>query len=307
MDTPDLHKILESIGIQGVIPRGNNLMGCCPFHIESNPSWGISVNAPHFHGCFSCGSKGALVDLLVRIGKYPLEKANRVCQVTDSIVAFPDLNVGHVAEETTLADESFLYPYSFTPFIRRYLKARGVNPLAACKAGLVHNFHDNSLIYPWRVFGDYVGATGRTLSRGQQAKTLAYGGIKKGNYFYMPSGKIRRAPFVIVEGELDALKVYCAGFKNVGAICFGRFTKRQASLTLNHATSVVVFTDDDATGQLIRGMILKMLAGKMPVSVADYSPFRDQYEDKLDPGGMTLPDIREILTKVNKHADWPSF
>ena len=43
---------------------GNRLVGICPFHEESTPSFIIFTNDNHFH-CFGCGKHGSVIDYLI--------------------------------------------------------------------------------------------------------------------------------------------------------------------------------------------------------------------------------------------------
>lgn len=43
---------------------GDNYMCCCPFHVESNPSFGILKEYPYTWNCFGCGRSGTLPQLV---------------------------------------------------------------------------------------------------------------------------------------------------------------------------------------------------------------------------------------------------
>ena len=52
-----IEQIADNLGLG--VPRvsGEDLMMCCPFHKENNPSFGINMATGAYH-CFACGAKG---------------------------------------------------------------------------------------------------------------------------------------------------------------------------------------------------------------------------------------------------------
>ena len=70
MESNKLYDLLVSLNLQQLRQRGNNFFACCPSgnHTDRRPSWGISLTAPHYHGCFACEYKGVLSTLLVTAG-----------------------------------------------------------------------------------------------------------------------------------------------------------------------------------------------------------------------------------------------
>lgn len=71
MIVEDLGSILTALGIEAK-QVGQQLVACCPNpgHPDSKPSWAIHLHTPkHPHGCWSCGYKGTIFDLVVdRLG-----------------------------------------------------------------------------------------------------------------------------------------------------------------------------------------------------------------------------------------------
>ena len=58
LEETSVEEILDLLNIEYKI-RGNYAQGCCPFHQETNPSWGASLTNGAYT-CFSCGAKGNL-------------------------------------------------------------------------------------------------------------------------------------------------------------------------------------------------------------------------------------------------------
>lgn len=312
MESSTLYDMLAGLGLEGLIQRNNNYMAQCPFHSERNPSWGISLNPPHFHGCFACGAKGTLYTLLVGRFNMPEEDARVLADEKDLTLKFEQRHLFHLGDEEkyspTQLDESELYPYALTKRAVSYLKSRGISPMVARKLGLVDNTEVNRLMIPWYYRGALIGVTGRTLVD-NPAKTLPFYGTTKKMWLYMPSTEIKPGRFVVCEGELDAVKLYCAGQTNVGACCFGHFTVGQAKLLLNSpANPILFFFDDDKTGRMLQAEATRLLEGKKHIEAVQYGKYRKFYRGKkLDPGEMSIQHLKEITTTVSRTVNWPTF
>jgi DNA primase len=305
MHVDQLFELLKSLGIENLRIRNKSITGCCPYHQEQNSSWGMAIEEPHPHNCFACGAKGSFYKFLIEIAELPPVQARRLCNMSDGSMKLPTF------EKRTLGpkviDRTELYPYDWSKRIERYLRRRGLTTDLLKKAGVVDYKPDNRVMFPWYWNGLVVGATGRALDD-NPAKTLPYFETEKGRCLYLPSGSILPGKFVLVEGEIDAWKVYCSGSHNTGAVGFGNFTKQHKDLMLNSGVDfVVIFTDDDETGRRLACDIEKMIGGAIPTAAVDYAPFRKSYYDKADPGDMVRSDIRKAIERTNKYSSWPTF
>lgn len=300
---------MNKIGLEKVVLRNQNLMACCPFHKERNPSWGVNINPPHFHGCFTCGARGTVVDLLMKIGKLPRDKARRIASLSDGSMVLPQLESR--IRDLIAIDYRLLFPFKLTRRAKFYLQRRGVSYGTIIRSGVVDDPTSRRFLFPWMLDGVLVGVSGRTYSTSKGvAKTLPMFGTVKGQILYLPSGQIESGPFTIVEGEVDALKVHSSGFTNVGATGFGRFTQGQADLVLNSAaTEIISFTDDDETGEILHQNIVRRIDGRLPVSRVDYAPVRPVYDDDedLDPAMLLRAEIKYLIQARARFANWPTL
>lgn len=306
MDAQQIVVLLSNMGLEGIRIRGSNVMSCCPFHEETKPSWGVSVLPPYKHGCFSCGARGTLVDVLVKIGGYSPTRAHQLCGVNEQTAKMPDWDLPN--KRISYLDETELYPFMWDKAAARYCRSRKLNTKVAEGLGLLHHFKDNRLLFPWRIAGKLVGVTGRAMDD-NPAKTLPYFGTKKGSWLYFPDGmKVTPTKLVLVEGEIDALRTYIAGF-NVAALSFGSFTEQQAHFILTSGIKeAVLFFDDDETGRRLADYAVKRLGKHIPVGIVNYKPFRRDYLDKkLDPGEMSLEHIQEIVNVTKRFSSWKFF
>ena len=60
----DLVELVRSYGVE-LAERGKDLVGLCPFHEESEPSFRVSPSKNLFH-CFGCDAKGSVIDFVMR-------------------------------------------------------------------------------------------------------------------------------------------------------------------------------------------------------------------------------------------------
>lgn len=305
MKEQQLHEILVSLGIKQIIKRGHNLMGCCPSHGERRPSWGISVNDPHFHGCFSCGYKGTLRTLLLDQG-WSLSKVERV--VGDA----PKEDKGLVWEESSAEasglpemDETLLFP--FLPkhkVLSEFVTRRKIEPALAKKVGLLFDKKRSRVVFPWYWGKRLLGATGRSMIDDEPNKIIAYGSFKKSRALYVPARTLSPVnPVVLVEGETDAIKVMQAGFSNVAALGYGSFSAHQVKLLeILPVKSVILFFDNDKRGAELMGIAAQELMGVCPIKCVDYG-----FRTTKDPGDLALPAIRNMINGAVVKVSWPEF
>lgn len=318
MNSEQLIELLQQNGVRQVTPRGENIMACCPNHSERRPSWGISVHPPHVHGCFACGFRGTLFGLLLKFG-YSVEKTRRLLQISkvgdyhleawkprpvrEDVAPFPD----------SVLSEQLLYMFSpVEGKARRYLLHRGLLPVAYKKAGLLYDRTQKRVVFPWYFKGTLRGVTGRAIEADNPMRVLPYFNTAKGKCLYLPLGDIYPGTLYLVEGEIDALKVFSVGQLNVAAVGFGSFTDEQADLVLkSSANAVVCFFDDDATGERLTKRVLDKLGGRKAVHAVCYSMIRQSYEFpegvKLDPAGLLRRQLREALFMLRRNIDWPEL
>ena len=54
MTVEEMKNLCIDLGLEKVTVRGDNIMFCCPYHGERNPSCGIHAEK-EVGGCFACG------------------------------------------------------------------------------------------------------------------------------------------------------------------------------------------------------------------------------------------------------------
>lgn len=309
MDEVSLIALLESIGIRGIVRRNNNLMAQCPYHTEHDPSWGISLEEPHLHGCFACQAKGSLVTLLRQIGGYSAEEANRfqVEQQYRGKHRLPEFSAKDSPMQE-LDSRALLIFDSSNAIAAQYLRRRrGLTTKAIYSGKIMYDPFQRRVLFLWYYEDKFVGLTGRALDDSNPVKTLPYFGTLKGQCLFLPEGKIsNKTPLVLVEGEIDAWKVWCSGWRNVGGLGFGRFTKEHCRLIVeNGVKDVICFFDDDHTGELLERNVKKLLQ-RVRVHRVSYAGIRDKYSEKIDPGFLPISEIEKLLFSdaLEKNIVW---
>lgn len=304
MSPEDLIKVLEDAGASRITNRGRNIHACCPFHEERNPSFGISVEEPHLYGCFGCGVRGTVLNILTQKLGYTFQKASqflKLRQAADKNIA--PLKDAKRAQKHIL--EEVLYPYWLHVKARKYLYSRGIRLRTMIEAGLKYAPEFNRVIFPWRFEGKLHTVTGRTLDKRSklEAKTIPLFESKKSTTLYIPQGRIDSRPFVLVEGEIDALAVYQAATTNVGGLGHGAFARKQIEQIANaDCKEVVLFFDNDKTGMRLAAEAVKFLGSSKSLSMAVYP--RNRFSAKSDPAALSPKQIRQAISLRKQRIQW---
>ena len=133
------------------------------------------------------------------------------------------------------------------------------------KLGLV-NEHDGYIndIFKYRVMfpihdldGNVVGFTGRIYENNDQAKYINSKEsviFKKGqilfNYHRAKSEIKRKKEVILVEGNMDAIRMYSSGIKNVLALMGTSLTKEQVSIIKSLRANIILMFDNDNAGEI---------------------------------------------------------
>lgn len=246
MSSEELADLLKTLGLQKVVPRNKRVYACCPSHPERRPSWGISIEFPHFHGCYACNYKGTLRTLLAD-ANWNKERIDNLLGYTDKGSLSQGLQFQRKEYAAKRFDQQHVWPFpTATKPVTDYLRSRGFPPELAVRYRLRHDVANNRLVFPWYSEDSIVGATGRAMDD-NPAKIIAYGNFMKGHHFYIPDGVIDPdKPLYLVEGELDALALAHLNY-NVAAVGQGKFTRHHLRILENVPVKFLVlcFDNDD--------------------------------------------------------------
>lgn len=305
--TPDqLEDLLSNrLHLDKVRRSGRNILALCPNHSENRPSWGINTSAPHVHACFSCGYKGTLRTLLI-------DKGWTITAVTDLLGARQKLNsafsLSSPSVDSKLPSEEEIWPFILDATAIRYMRKRGINPTTLKKAKVVFHPLDQRVLFPWYLNGQFFGATGRTIEEFNPVKVQAYFELRKSHALYSPLGRLPTTEVIVplVEGEIDALTVFQAGFKHVLALGKGTLSNAQADLleSLPVKSDLVLFFDNDHVGKCLCVSAFKTLSkrGFKKIRVVDWSSTTSK--GKLDPGALDAQRINQLISSAPRASFW---
>lgn len=122
----------------------------------------------------------------------------------------------------------------------------------------INDLFINRIMFPiHNLDGDCVGFTGRIYNDENQAKYLnsrESSIFKKGeilfNYHRAKAEAKRKKELIIVEGNMDAIRLSINGFKNVVALMGTSMTKEQISIIKNLRVKVILMLDNDSAGEI---------------------------------------------------------
>ena len=288
--------IREKADIVGVIAdyvplkkRGVNYTGCCPFHQEKTPSFSVSPQKNIWH-CFGCGEGGNSYTFLMKINSCSFVEAveNLAERVGITIPTDP---------KTKAAQEKYNFLYkqmgkekeSYTKLLwsaqgstaLKYIHDRDVSDDVINKYQLGYaesGRFRGRLIFPINdIKGRCLGFGGRVLDN--DLKTAKYINsaespiyVKGNHLFGLDVAKMaiqKQDMAIVVEGYLDAIACYQAGFENVVAVLGTALTQSQSRLLSRFTKNIVLAFDSDSAGQKATVRSLELLAAQdLEISVA---------------------------------------
>ena len=134
-------------------------------------------------------------------------------------------------------------------------EARSLRPEAALSA--MYSKFRNRVLFPIaNESGRVIAFTGRTLSSDEKAgpkylnspETTIYSKSRALFNLHLAKEWIRKEYAILVEGQMDCISVYAAGFHNVIASSGTAFTQAQAGLLGRFSKNIIVNFDPDAAG-----------------------------------------------------------
>lgn len=261
-------RLLNELNLNKVKVRGDNIMFCCPYHGEDNPSCGISIEK-EVGGCFACGQAFNLVQLVSHC---------RECSLSDSIEwlsSFLNRDFRKVVEKSNkflLYGESFekdiplsitsLAPFRSGRISHSYLIRRGFSEQDFVDFKLGWDNGKKRITIPFfDANGNLLGFSGRAVLNssdlnyeryyGSEPKYFIYNHFNAKNYFYpLDKFKVKDDTIILVEGLLDAVWMHKFGYTNTLSIISAGISKEQLrKLKLFNAKSIILCLDNDTAGE----------------------------------------------------------
>ncbi len=193
-----------------------------------------------------------------------------------------------------------------------HLKDMGYSDEIIFKSGLAYRKDENTvydkffnrLMFPIiDVYGNIIGFGGRILGDGQPKYLNSPESdiFTKSNNLYNLNlaKKSKLKEYILVEGYMDAISIYQAGFKNVVASLGTAFNEKHAKVLKSYANSVILLFDSDEAGTkaILRAIPVLSSAGlKVKVVQVNDAKDPDEYIKKFGPSSFG-----ELLKNAKSH------
>lgn len=308
----DVEKFLSDKGLHKVKPSGYNVMACCPFHNEREPSFGINIENGQWN-CFGCGAKGSLSKLVKELDgfdteydatEYLINMYGRYAVDPDEAFELefdePERNDYHI-DDAFLRDFRFRHPY--------WENKRGIELKWIRAFELGYDKSKGAVTIPWRdeksrlVSVKMRKVTGKQFwyapSMPNRIKASIVWGLDK---VLMSKKKL----VAVTEGEIDAISVWQTGISCAVAMGGNQVTAAQTDKLIKWLKTdheIVWFGDNDGGGQLLKQKLDEKLSGHFKLSAVDWSLIDRPVKDAND---LVTDEIIRLLEN-RKTLELPLF
>lgn len=270
---------------QVVLRSGDEFMCRCLKHEDQSASLQFNVAKGLFY-CFSCHWAGNVKTLMRDMGETFREEVD-----VQDVLAALDAIEAQANTPTILKamPESLLKRYQFP---NDYWSGRGFTPTTIDTFSLGYDPMEDCAIIPVRnVQSQLIGVIRRRLADDGGPRYMYPKGFPRKTSLFGAHlvAKSVSDHVVLVEGSVDAMKVWQAGYQGLaqyGSSINPAQVRLLARLGVNHVT---LFYDDDKAGWAATDIAMEALR-EFYVDVVMYRP-----SDKSDPGAMTSKQIRSRI------------
>lgn len=288
---------------------GINAMICCPFHHETDPSFGININTGLFR-CFSgsCGAKGNISKFIQRLEGLPgYESAESWLILRYAVNTDYNQSGGLVLQfgdevtrkEVIYIGEDILSQYNYR---HPYLLSRGITELWQDRFRIGFDRDQAMITMPWfDRLARCVGIKKRSvIDKEFRVFKLSEEGPNKLTIFgihHFYRKQLRKA--VIVEGEIDAMWCWQNGFPAL-ALGTSAITDMQLTELKNtYIDEIIIATDNDAAGVKITNELMQKVNWIPNISQVDWGIFSDMKDvNMLNPEDLKTLLIETSLTNI---------
>ncbi len=313
MDLKNLKRLAKRLDFRRTRVQSNNLVASCPFAPwthrgnDSRPSFGILIDdeGASVFNCFGCKARGDLLQLVLDLADYRGDDYSGIedwIWQNEGLATYAHLKKTETDPETWRLDlrakmAAEVYDdrelEEFLTHIPAYAFERGFDQ-KTCEAWEIGDDPEKErMILPVRRMGDraLVGIKGRTYGDDRD-KYLPYLPWTQSSFLF-GEAMIRedQDKVVLVEGELDAIKVWTAGFTGLALMGSGP-SRAQVRKLLLLDKQVVMLPDRDQVGA--------DWANSLGTELVEYLSVLDARvpKGKRDPGEMTRAEIQKAVTEA---------
>lgn len=269
----------------------SELWGRCPHpeHLavakKNDPDhWSVNL-ASGLHNCYACSYGGTLIPLLQDLGLSRFEALRLASGPRPKRIQRRKVKI--------ILPENYLNPFRYN---HPYWEERGINAetCRSFKLGFKERLPDDTpelkpfggrIIIPVRDGrGALLGVCGRATSDDRNPKYLYSKGLDTRRYVFC-FDRVQRGPVFLVEGMIDALRLWQLGHQAV--TCFGSEMFEEQAKKLSLVDKLYMIPDNDAKGK----KFIRDVRKKLP-TIRDiiYLPTGHK-----DPGDMADDDLCAVL------------
>lgn len=313
----DIQKVLDYYSISNIKEYGVEINFSCPLdgHArgDRHPSAYINKETGMFH-CFSCQAKGSLATLISKLEDIPLAVAIRWLResyggsfsqeplmplLKEAINNAPKFEAEQIISDAALlmfkVDWEKVSLSLGPPKQLQYMLDRGLSYETLEEFDIGFDTDSNRITFPIRnERGQLVGFKGRATRKDQKPKYLALGDTESIYYGFKTSPvhnyvwgiDTAGEPKIVVEGEIDAMKLRQRGFSGAVALGGSHPSKKQLDSLKKNSESVILMLDPDESGSKAEEL-LKELELFIPVRIAKLM--------RVDPADSSHEEIEEAL------------
>lgn len=274
--------------------KGQNYTGLCPFHNEKTPSFTVSKDK-QIYKCFGCGKTGDTIQFLmehenmnyIQAIKYIATRYNIQIEEDKKQYDRPQERLSKVNDDTI-----------------KYFETRAISNNTLLRFGITEsiewmpkaNAETRAICFNYIEDGELVNikfrAKDKDFKMAKNAKLI----------FYNLDAIKDESTAIIVEGEVDCLSLYEAGFYNVVSVPNGAGTGSQQLKYLDNCwqsfedkDKIIIFTDNDEPGNRLKEELARRL-GKDRCLTVTYP------EDCKDANDILLKHGKHMIASVIEQA-----
>jgi len=277
---------------------GPNLTGLCPFHSEKTPSFTVS-ESKGIYKCFGCGKTGDVIQFLtdnnglnyIQAIKFIAEKYNIPLDEDKKSYDKPQERLTKLQPDTIKyfasrgITNNTLLRFNITETTEWMPKSQ-----AETRAICFNYYKDETLV------NIKFRAKDKDFKLSKNAELI----------FYNLDALKDETTAIIVEGEIDCLSMYEAGFYNVVSVPNGAGTGSQQLKYLDNCwqhfedkTQIIIFTDNDEPGKNLKEELARRLGKDRCLFVTYPQDCKDANDVLLKHGkGM-------IISMIEQAKKWP--
>ena len=208
----NFQNVLNVLGIHDYKEQKDEFLANCIFCGESKYNLQINLRKKLYH-CWVCHEGGNLYKLLRIVTGFSEEDSNRLFQL-DEIDVNKELK--RISEMLNLSKDKYAYLHFLDDEdVYDHWESRGIEYETVNELRLGYDKYTNRMVIPiFDVDSVCVGLVRRAVTREQEPKYLYNKGFDRNKVVYKPR-KSEHSHVIVVEGQIDAIKLYQLGYNPV--------------------------------------------------------------------------------------------